>query len=223
MLRGREHQAEGPLLAWGRRRLPVQGGWRSGAAGEGKSSLPLAFLQAPGCRPSCYSSGLEPSSGTAAARTARAARRSVGAGRGGDVRDPSPSLAGSMGGRTDTQVPGQARPLHVDISDTDGKHRALPFRGHGRDRNTIPEGERQSNTPRVAPSVKALSHYLVGLTDWVRSWIFVPIATRVRQRWKGGESPQTAKADAEKPMLSDSEGPRPHGHTGRSPGLCREF
>lgn len=60
--------------------VPVQGGWWSRAVGEGNSSLPLAFLQAPGCRPSCYSSGLEPSSGQAAARTMRAAWRSVGVG-----------------------------------------------------------------------------------------------------------------------------------------------
>lgn len=46
--------------------------------GEGSSLPPLTFLQTPGCRPSCYSSGLEPSSVTAAARTL--ARRLVGGG-----------------------------------------------------------------------------------------------------------------------------------------------
>lgn len=62
----------------------------------------------------------------------------------------------------------------------------------------------------------------VGLTDWVSSWIFVQIPTRVQQRYECGR-PQTAKADAEKLILSDSEGPGLHGHNDRSPGLHCEF
>lgn len=57
--------------------LPAQGGQQGRVVGEGSSLPPFNFLQAPGCRPSCYSSGLEPCLGAAAARTALAAWRSV--------------------------------------------------------------------------------------------------------------------------------------------------
>lgn len=73
--------------------------------GEGSSLPPLTFLQVPGCRSSCYSFGLEPSSGMAAARTTLAAqRRLVESGMRwghGDLSKLSLSSA-------DTQVPGQA-------------------------------------------------------------------------------------------------------------------
>lgn len=76
LLRGRD-LAERPLPAWGGWREGARVAWRCRVGGEGRSLRPPTFLQAPGCRPSCYSSGLEPSSGAAAARTTLAARRSV--------------------------------------------------------------------------------------------------------------------------------------------------
>lgn len=147
MLRERDHQAEGPLPAWG--------GWREGAQScqaatcpgwprwcrvvrEGNGLPPLAILQAPGCRSSHYSSGLEPSSGMAAARTTLAAwRRSVEGVGCGDVSKPSSSPL--------QQVPmfkARLWPLCLDRASVSPsakqrKHLALPFREHSVDKNKI--------------------------------------------------------------------------------------
>lgn len=49
--------------------------WLGGIGRLLREVVLLPFLPGPGCRPWCYSSGLEPSLGMAAARTPQAVRR----------------------------------------------------------------------------------------------------------------------------------------------------
>lgn len=73
----------------------------------------------------------------------------------------------------------------------------------------------------------------MGLADWVVVGIgylfrYRPGGSGDVSAWKGlfpvqRKHGQTAKADAETLTLRDGEGPGQPGHTGWSPGLCREF
>lgn len=123
-------------------RLPARLDWVVSGGGGGSSLPRVALLQAPGCRSSCCSSGLEPSSGTAAARTTQVAwRRSVG--------------SAVKWGCGDTGKPSSSPPQQHIREDL---RLALPFREHSGDKNKI---QKSILTSQAVPSGKSFSHDLV--------------------------------------------------------------